>query len=101
MDWYPGKVLRELLSTTPPYRQPWGLGQVDGDGHPVDTCWACGNLFREDNAEYCTVCWTLKCSSGGHCLCSLTPEARRAVEAELTSLGMWESGSPRKKKRRR
>jgi hypothetical protein len=94
--WYPGKFVERFLDRFFG-RKRYGLYF---QGRPVDICWKCGEYFFEDNAEYCEVCGTLKCNSG-HCLCSLSPEARKAVEAELTSLGMWESTSPRRKKRRK
>jgi hypothetical protein len=93
MNWYPGKIIDKIF----------GRKKIIGltyQGRPVDICWVCGEYFFEDNAEYCEVCWTLKCPNG-HCLCSVSPETRKAIEAELTSLGMWEEGSPKKKKRRK
>ena len=63
-------------------------------------CWLCQAPFNPDLAPYCETCGTLLCQSG-HCLCHLGEEARKAVEAEITSLGMWEHTSPRRKRRRR
>jgi hypothetical protein len=80
------------------------LRSLPGSSSQSEThyCYKCSQPFNPDNAEYCTVCGVLKCSNGGHCLCSLSPEARTAVENELTSLGMWEyHGGSRRKKRTR
>jgi len=77
-------------------------GGLLGSSTPeVHYCFKCSQPFNPDNAEYCPVCGVLKCHNGGHCLCSLSPEARMAVENELTSLDMWEHGSPKRKKRHR
>ncbi|MEM2355168.1 MAG: hypothetical protein QXO00_02480 [Candidatus Bathyarchaeia archaeon] len=63
-------------------------------------CWKCGIEFSDNDAEYCPSCGTLLCPHG-HCLCNLSPEARVAVEREITSMEFWEyTSSGRRKKRK-
>jgi hypothetical protein len=74
--------------------------ETEHDGsHVVHLCWKCSKPFDPYMAEYCPECGTLLCPSG-HCLCDLGEEARRAVENEITSLGLWENSPSGRRKRR-
>ncbi|RLE64849.1 MAG: hypothetical protein DRJ47_06655 [Thermoprotei archaeon] len=64
-------------------------------------CWSCGTSFHVTQADYCEICGTYKCPSCGTCLCSISPEARRAVEVEMQAYDLWDPPKRKKKSKLR
>jgi len=62
-------------------------------------CWVCGVKFNEFESPYHETCQTYVCPQG-HCFCSLSPEAQRAVEYAMVSYGLWHLNPRRRKKKR-
>lgn len=69
---------------------------------PVSKCWDCGSVFEDDGAEFCGECQTFICPSCGTHYCTLPEPVRRALDAEMWSVGLWNpyTNPPRRKKRR-
>ena len=64
-------------------------------------CFVCGRDFWEVEENYCPICDTWKCPHCGKCFCDLPEPAKRALDAEMTSLGLWDvGGNPKRRKRR-
>lgn len=79
------------------------LGE-ETDGERVDFCYFCLKPFTESQAEFCEKCGTYKCPYCNKCLCDASAEARRILDAEMVSLGIWLNplhNPPRRKKKRR
>jgi len=67
-----------------------------------DYCWFCQMPFTVMGAEFCGVCQTFKCPHCGGCYCSLSLEAKRALDMEMHSVGLWDVfHNPPKRKRRK
>jgi Zn finger protein HypA/HybF involved in hydrogenase expression len=66
-------------------------------------CWSCGYEFYESNASYHELCDTYICPSCGSCYCSLSSEAKSALDAAMYSYGHWSpyENPPKRKKRRK
>lgn len=81
------------------------LGIVDPSGEKPATskCWVCGLVFVDDRAEFCESCQTFKCPGCGAHFCSLPEEVKRALDAEMFSVGLWSpyENPPKRKKRRK
>jgi len=79
------------------------LGEVPSEER-TDYCYFCGKPFKESEAEFCERCGTFKCVHCGGCFCDLSSEAKRALDMEMVSLGIWENpwhNPPRRKKKRK
>jgi len=59
------------------------------DEERVDFCYVCGKPFRESQAIFHEKCGTYKCVHCGACYCDLPPEAQKALDMEMISLGIW------------
>jgi len=70
-------LIRELLGEEPTEER-------------TDLCYFCGRPFKQSQGEYCPSCDTWKCPHCGKCLCDASPEARRILDREMISLGLWE-----------
>jgi len=71
-------------------------------GGGEDYCWFCQMPFVDVGAEFCEQCQTFRCPHCGGCYCSLSPEAKQALDMEQFSLGLWDPfHNPPKRKRRK
>jgi hypothetical protein len=63
-------------------------------------CWVCGEEFED--SHFCDNCKTFICPHCGTHFCSLPEEAKKALDAEMYTLGLWSPyTNPCRRKRRR
>ena len=68
----------------------------------VSYCFVCCEPFEEREELYHEVCDTWVCPRCGKCFCGLSEDAKRALDAEMFSLGLWlPYANPRRRKRRK
>lgn len=83
--------------------EPLSRSEAQIEESSISKCWSCGKEFEDDDSLFCDECQTFICPSCGTHYCTLPEVAKRTLDAEMYSLGLWDpySDSPKRKKRRR
>jgi len=73
--------MQSELEVKPEIPLPKDIKSVEGFHIDEHQCFSCGSRFAVEGVEFCPECNWAKCPHCGGCACTLTPEAKKAVDA--------------------